>query len=50
MIKARNVDDVPVVALTLSTQDMQRGAYDLERIAHSLEPEIKRVAVRARCG
>lgn len=43
VIKAKGIDDVPVVALTLSTQDVQRGAYDLERIAHALEPEIKRV-------
>lgn len=44
IIKAKGIDDVPVVALTLSTQDTERGAYELERIAHAMEPELKRVA------
>ncbi len=44
VVKARGIDDVPVVALTLSTHDPQFGAHDLERVAHALEPELKRVA------
>ncbi len=43
VIKPKGIDDVPVVALTLSTADPQRGAYDLERIAHAAESELKRV-------
>jgi multidrug efflux pump subunit AcrB len=43
VIKPKGIDDVPVVALTLSSADPQRGAYDLERIAHAAEAELKRV-------
>ena len=35
IIKPMGIDDVPVVTLTLWTADPQRGAYDLERIAHA---------------
>jgi multidrug efflux pump subunit AcrB len=44
IIKPMGIDDVPVVTLTLWTQDAQRGAFDLERVAHSAEIEIKRVS------
>jgi multidrug efflux pump subunit AcrB len=44
IIKPMGIDDVPVVTLTLWTQDPQRGAFDLERVAHSAEIEIKRVS------
>ncbi|MEW9897224.1 efflux RND transporter permease subunit [Chitinivorax sp. PXF-14] len=43
IIKAKGIDDVPIVALTLSTADAERGAFDLERVAHALEVELKRV-------
>jgi multidrug efflux pump subunit AcrB len=43
IIKPMGIDDVPIVALTLWTADARRGAYDLERIAHAAEVEIKRV-------
>jgi multidrug efflux pump subunit AcrB len=43
IIKPKGIDDVPVVALTLSSDDAQRGAYELERIAHAVEIELKRV-------
>jgi multidrug efflux pump subunit AcrB len=32
LIKPMGIDDVPIVALTLWTDDAERGAYDLERI------------------
>jgi multidrug efflux pump subunit AcrB len=35
---------VPIVSLTLWTQDPQRGADDLARVAHTLETELKRVS------
>jgi len=35
---------IPVVALTLVSVDRTKGAYDLERIAHAMEIELKRVA------
>ena len=43
IIKPKGIDDVPVVTLTFWTTDAQRGAYDLERIAHAAEVEFKRV-------
>ncbi|MBI4290766.1 MAG: efflux RND transporter permease subunit, partial [Betaproteobacteria bacterium] len=43
IIKPMGIDDVPIVTLTLWTADESRGAYDLERIAHAAEAELKRV-------
>lgn len=37
------IDDVPIVAVTLYNTAADSGAYDLERIAHSIEVELKRV-------
>ncbi len=43
LVKPKGIDDVPIVALTLHAKDPQTGAYDLERVAHTLEAELKRV-------
>jgi multidrug efflux pump subunit AcrB len=43
IIKPKGIDDVPVVTLTLWTEDTERGAYELERVAHAAEVELKRV-------
>jgi multidrug efflux pump subunit AcrB len=43
VIKPMGIDDVPIVSLTLWTDDLQRGAFELERIAHAAEVELKRV-------
>jgi len=43
IIKPKGIDDVPVVTLTLWSEDGQRGAFELERIAHAAEVELKRV-------
>jgi multidrug efflux pump subunit AcrB len=43
IIKPMGIDDVPIVTFTLWTEDADRGAFDLERIAHAMEVEIKRV-------
>ena len=43
LIKPKGIDDVPIVSLTLWTPDPARGAYELERVAHTLEAELKRV-------
>ena len=43
LVKAKGIDDVPVLALTLSSARDDNSAYDLERIAHNLENELKRV-------
>ena len=43
VVKPRGIDDVPVVALTLYSEDAGKGAYELERVAHAIESEVKRV-------
>jgi multidrug efflux pump subunit AcrB len=43
IIKPKGIDDVPTVTLTLWTADEARGAHELQRVAHALEAEIKRV-------
>ena len=43
IVKPKGIDDVPIVTLTLFSRDDGVGAYELERVAHSLEAELKRV-------
>ena len=43
IIKPKGIDDVPIVTLTLWTEDMERGGYELSQVAHALEAELKRV-------
>lgn len=43
IIKPKGIDDVPIVTLTLWTEDPSRGAYELNKIAHTLETELKRI-------
>ena len=43
IIKPKGIDDVPVIALTLSSDDPRVGAFELERVAHAAEIELKRV-------
>ncbi len=44
IIKPRGIDDVPIVTLTLYSKNPATGAFDLERVAHSMETELKRVS------
>jgi multidrug efflux pump subunit AcrB len=44
IIKPRGIDDVPIVALTLWSEDAEHSGTDLLLVAHSLEAELKRVA------
>ncbi|MFW5451218.1 MAG: efflux RND transporter permease subunit [Methylophagaceae bacterium] len=43
IIKPKGIDDVPIVSLTLWTTDQQRGAHELQKVAHAVEAELKRV-------
>ncbi len=46
IVKPKGIDEVPIVTLTLYAKDIKDtdiGAYDLERVAHTLEAELKRV-------
>jgi multidrug efflux pump subunit AcrB len=43
IIKPKGIDDVPIVAATLWTQDPARGAFELQQVAHAIESELKRI-------
>jgi multidrug efflux pump subunit AcrB len=43
IIKPKGIDDVPIVTLTLFTRDPAQGAFEVERVARSLESDLKRV-------
>ena len=43
IIKPRGIDDVPIVSISLWTEDENRAGYDLRQVAHALEAELKRV-------
>jgi multidrug efflux pump subunit AcrB len=43
IIKPKGIDDVPIVTLTLWSEDPERGAYELLQVAHAVEGELKRV-------
>jgi multidrug efflux pump subunit AcrB len=43
LVKPKGIDDVPIVSATLWTEDEERGAHELLKVAHALEAEIKRV-------
>ena len=43
IIEPKGIDDVPIVAITLFSRAATTGPYDLERVAHSIEADIKRV-------
>ena len=43
LVKPKGIDDVPIVTLTLWTQDRARGASRAGQVARSIETEIKRV-------
>ena len=43
IIKAKGIDDVPVVALTLWREQAAGGSLELTHVAHAIEAELKRV-------
>ena len=43
LVRPMGIDDVPVMSLTLWTDDPARGATELAEVAHTLETELKRV-------
>jgi multidrug efflux pump subunit AcrB len=43
IIKPKGIDDVPIVSLTLFSKNPAAGPFDLERVAHSVEADLKRV-------
>lgn len=43
IIKAKGIDDVPIVALTLWREQVEGGGLELTQVAHAIEAELKRV-------
>src|ERR1035437_2471769 len=43
IIKAKGIDDVPIVALTLWREQTVGGGLELTQVAHAIEAELKRV-------
>ena len=43
LVKPKGIDDVPIVTLTLFARNETTGPFDLERVAHSVEADLKRV-------
>ncbi|HJW23910.1 MAG TPA: efflux RND transporter permease subunit [Rhodocyclaceae bacterium] len=43
VIKPKGIDDVPIVALTFSTADPSRSAFELQQVARAAEIELKRI-------
>ncbi len=43
LVKPKGIDDVPIVSLTLHSTNPDTGPFDLERVAHSIEADLKRV-------
>ena len=43
LVKPKGIDDVPIVSLTLHSTNPEAGPFDLERVAHSIEADLKRV-------
>ena len=43
IVRPKGIDDVPVMALTLWTDDPARGGRELAEVAHTLETELKRI-------
>jgi multidrug efflux pump subunit AcrB len=43
IIKPKGIDDVPIIAFTLHGKRPDIAAFDLERVAHSVEADLKRV-------
>jgi multidrug efflux pump subunit AcrB len=43
LVRPMGIDDVPVMAVTLWTDDPARGGVELAEVAHTLESELKRV-------
>ncbi len=43
LVKPKGIDDVPIVSLTLWSENPDSSTYDLQKVAHTIEAELKRV-------
>ena len=44
LVKPKGIDDVPILTATLYDTRVASGAFELERVAHAVESELKRVS------
>ncbi|MBV2235864.1 MAG: efflux RND transporter permease subunit [Sterolibacterium sp.] len=44
IVKPKGIDDVPIVSLTLWSNDQHSGAFELQQVARAAEIELKRIA------
>lgn len=43
IIKPKGIDEVPIVTLTLTSSDLQKSAFEISKVAHAIESELKRI-------
>jgi len=43
IIKPKGIDEVPIVSLTLTSSDSEKSAYEISKVAHAIEVELKRI-------
>ncbi len=43
VVKPKGIDDVPIVTLTLWSEDQSIGSNELQQVAHTIEAELKRI-------
>lgn len=43
IIKPKGIDEVPVISLTLTSTDENKSAFEISKVAHAIEMELKRI-------
>ncbi|MBT8449142.1 MAG: efflux RND transporter permease subunit, partial [Gammaproteobacteria bacterium] len=43
IIKPKGIDEVPVITLTLTSNDPEKSAFEISKVAHAIEMELKRI-------
>jgi len=43
IIKPKGIDEVPIMSLTLTSDDVDKSAFEISKVAHSIEMELKRI-------
>jgi len=43
IIKPKGIDEVPIVSLTLTSSDPEKSAFEISKVAHAIELELKRI-------
>ncbi|MCB1952017.1 MAG: efflux RND transporter permease subunit [Rhodocyclaceae bacterium] len=43
IVKPKGIDDVPIVGITLWTEDPERAGFDMQQVARAIEIDLKRI-------